>query len=121
MQRRYAETPLNSNGEEMVNSGDNVRGGQVGFRLRLFNTISRFSAHGCAYIDMELPAGSSVADVLEVFAIPQSAVFLVLVNGRDITPGLYGQTRTDYFIQDGDVLALSGPVPYSWGYGAPVV
>ena len=24
-------------------------------------------------------------------------------------------------IDEGDVIALSGPVPYSWGYGAPVV
>ena len=24
-------------------------------------------------------------------------------------------------IDDGDVVALSGPVPYSWGYGSPVV
>jgi sulfur carrier protein ThiS len=101
--------------------GDNIRGNRGTFSLRLFNTVSRFAKGACGGICLTLPAGSSVADVLEQFSIPESEVFLVLVNGKDITPGLYGDVRTDYYLQDGDVLALSGPVPYSWGYGAPIV
>ncbi len=46
----------------------------------------------------------------------------VLVNGRDITPGLVGDDIRDYHVlDDGDVIALSGEVPYSYGYGSPVV
>jgi hypothetical protein len=44
------------------------------------------------------------------------------VNGRDITPGLVGDSIRDYHVlDDGDVIALSGAVPYSYGYGSPVV
>jgi hypothetical protein len=44
------------------------------------------------------------------------------VNGRDITPGLVGGDIKDYHVlDDGDVIALSGAVPYSYGYGSPVV
>jgi hypothetical protein len=45
-----------------------------------------------------------------------------LVNGRDITPGRVGDGIRDYHVlDDGDVVALSGAVPYSYGYGSPVV
>ena len=44
-------------------------------------------------------------------------------NGRDVTPGIYrgGVVNTEAVLDDGDVIAVSGPVPYSWAYGAPVV
>ena len=52
-----------------------------------------------------------------------AGIFLVLRNGRDITPGIYqgGVVNADAGLSDGDVIAFSGPVPYSYGYGAPVV
>jgi hypothetical protein len=39
------------------------------------------------------------------------------------SPGLYqgGNVNTEAGMNDGDVIAFSGPVPYSYGYGAPVV
>jgi hypothetical protein len=73
---------------------------------------------------LELPAGSDVGDVIKQLNIPKDEVFLVLANGRDISPGVIpklGNARMGYVIEDGDVIALSGPVPYSWGYGAPIV
>jgi hypothetical protein len=55
--------------------------------------------------------------------LPLSEIFLVLRNGRDITPGIYqgGQVNQDVVLDHGDIIAFSGPVPYSFGYGAPVV
>ena len=45
-----------------------------------------------------------------------------MTNGRDVTPGRVGApVSSDREIADGDIVALSGPVPYSYGYGAPVV
>ena len=44
-----------------------------------------------------------------------------MVNGRDVTPLLNGGIETGHLLEDGDVVALSGPVPCSWGYGSPVV
>jgi hypothetical protein len=53
--------------------------------------------------------------------IPSGEVFLALRNGRDVTASLHAELNTERTIDDGDVVALSGPVPYSWGYGSPVV
>jgi hypothetical protein len=64
-----------------------------------------------------------VGDLIRSFRIPLAEIFLVLRNGRDITPGTYqgGIVNEDVVLEDGDVIAFSGPVPYSYGYGAPVV
>lgn len=101
--------------------GDNIAGSEVQFEVRLYNSICALAGGGHDGISMRLPAGSSVGDLLAALAIPIQEVFLVLINGRDITPSLHGGVRTDYYIQDGDRVAFSGPVPYGWGYGSPVV
>jgi hypothetical protein len=48
-------------------------------------------------------------------------VHLAFCNGRDVTPSLKDPINAEHAVEAGDVVALSGPVPYSWGYGAPVV
>jgi len=106
----------------MEGIGDNNAGASVCVEVRLFNTLSRRNGGDSGGREMHFAAGSSMADLLHELEIPRAEIFLVMVNGRDITPGLYNnQVRTDYFLQDGDVVALSGPVPYSWGYGSPIV
>ena len=72
-------------------------------------------------VTVEMPAGSSVGDVLRELKIPGDKVHLALLNGRDITPSLYAAVNENAMLDEGDVLGLSGPVPYSWGYGSPVV
>lgn len=89
--------------------------------VRLFNSLTRYDGSGGHGRAMELEAGSTVGDILRRFGVPPGEVFLVLVNGRDITPQLDGGPRLGFAVEEGDVVALSGPVPYSWGYGAPVV
>ena len=105
----------------MTQLGHNRSGGQVEFELRLFNSLCARSGRTSAGSRQVFPAGTSIAELLRSLEFPTSEVFLVLVNGQDITKELNAEVRTDYCIQDGDVVALSGPVPYSWGYGAPVV
>ena len=101
-------------------SGHNSAGFVLNVEARLFNSISRFAGREGIFRKLTLPAGSDIGDLLKQLRIPCSEVFLIFVNGRDITPEL-GRVRTGYILEDGDVIALSGPVPYSWGYGAPVV
>ena len=61
-------------------------------------------------------------DVLAFWGLPDDEVFLVLRNGRDVTLGRVGApVQLGGALDDGDVIAFSGPVPYSFGYGAPVV
>ena len=109
--------------EEMNDNalGHNSEGVAVTIEARLFNSLTRYAPRGARFRRVSLPAGSTVGDLLKLLSIPLRDVFLVLRNGRDVTPSLYGGLNTETVIDEGDVIALSGPVPYSWGYGAPVV
>jgi hypothetical protein len=97
-----------------------MEGGSVRFEVRPFNRIAGLLGRSTGF-PMCMPAGASIDDLLRHLNVKRSEVFLVFVNGRDITPDLNAPVRVDYSIQDDDVIALSGPVPYSWGYGSPVV
>jgi hypothetical protein len=55
--------------------------------------------------------------------VPESEVFLLLHNGRNIMRGFGFNSgiETEHWVNEGDVLAFSGPVPFSRGYGSAVV
>ncbi len=98
----------------------NRRGITVRVEARAFNSLHTFIEGGREVLD--LPAGSTVADLATRLGIPRERIWLVLVNGRDITGGLVGaRVRVARELEDGDVVAFSGPVPYSYGLGSPVV
>lgn len=101
--------------------GHNSEGIAVTIEARLFNSLSRYAPPGAHFQRLSLPAGSTVGDLMRLLSIPVREVYLVLRNGRDVTASLYGGINTETVIDEGDVIALSGPVPYSWGYGSAVV
>lgn len=101
--------------------GHNVTGVTVRIEVRLFNSLARFAGRNGTHHSLVLPAGSTIGDVLGRLSIPPGEVFLAFRNGRDVTAGLRSPVNTERAVDDGDVIALSGPVPYSWGYGSPVV
>ncbi len=103
--------------------GHNARGAVLKIEARFFNSLAKYSGVDGVSRKLELPAGVTVGDIIRMFALPLDDIYLVLRNGRDITPGLYqgGVVNQDVALDDGDVIAFSGPVPYSYGYGAPVV
>ena len=105
----------------MSGLGHNVRGVTVRVEVRVFNTVAAAMGARGGVRELELPAGSTIADVVARLGIPLDKVFLVLRNGRDVTPTLRGPLNVEAFLEDGDVIAFSGPVPYSAGYGAPVI
>lgn len=92
----------------------------VTVEVRLFNSLAKY-ADDLRPVRLEVPAGSNVGDILQRLKIPGDKVYLALRNGRDITPSLHDPVNEDTVLDEGDVLGLSGPVPYSWGYGAPIV
>lgn len=101
--------------------GHNTAGLVIEVEVRLFNSLTRFGGAEGFRCMLSLPAGSTVGDILREMGVPAPEVFLALRNGRDITPSLYSALNTEKAVDDGDVIALSGPVPYSWAYGSPVV
>jgi len=107
---------------ETAQIGHNSGDVNVSVEVRLFNSLHRYSRVGLKHETLNFPAGSTVGDIVKEFQIPLKDIYLVLRNGSDITPGCLGVVINKHAVlNDGDVIALSGPVPFSWGYGAPVV
>ncbi|HRX37629.1 MAG TPA: MoaD/ThiS family protein [Aestuariivirga sp.] len=109
--------------EQVAGIGHNKAPTAIRVEVRLFNSLTKFAGQEGACRMLELMAGATVGDLVDELKLPAPEVFLVLRNGRDVSPGLYGGGRfnREAPLDDGDVVALSGPVPYSYGYGAPVV
>ena len=101
--------------------GHNSQCAAIGVEVRLFNTILKLCPTVPARSVVDMAPGATIADVVRRLGIPAHEIFLVLVNGRDVTPRLGVPVETGRVLSDGDVVAFSGPVPYSWGYGACVV
>jgi len=77
----------------------------VRISIQLFATLNRFrpsdrEADGTTAVD--LPAGSTVHDLSVALRIPPELPRVVLVNGRDATPG--------WRLEPGDVVALFPPL-----------
>ncbi len=104
-------------------AGHNSRNGVVKIEARFFNSLAKYSGGRSLVRKVEVAAGTTVGDLIRELDLPISEIFLVLRNGRDITPGIYqgGVINEEVALDEGDVIAFSGPVPYSYGYGAPVV
>ena len=111
------------NVEQIAGIGHNKAPTAIRVEVRLFNSLTKFAGPDGACRTMEFVAGATVGDIVDELKLPAPEVFLVLRNGRDVSPGIYGGGRINRqaSLEDGDVIALSGPVPYSYGYGAPVV
>ena len=98
--------------------GHNTADLTIKTELKLFNSLATHLDAPLETQTIVLPAGSTLGDLLRQIELPPPRVFIAYVNGRDITPRL---AEHEGRLQDGDVVALSGPVPYSWGYGSPIV
>jgi ThiS family. len=82
--------------------------------VRLFNSLRKYGPR-----KLEIAEGSRVGDVLAQLKIPAHEIHVVLLNGRNIMDD--DGIETERRLEPGDVLALSGPVPWSKGYGSAVV
>lgn len=100
--------------------GHNSAAGSISVEVKLFNSLSRHG-DGQPVQRLDLETGATVGDIVRRFAIPPDDIHLVLVNGRDITRTLGNGVNLERALDHGDTVALSGPVPFSWGYGAAVV
>ncbi len=105
----------------MTTIGHNSDHLTVSVEVRAFNSMTNFCDPSKLNQGLEYPVGSTIGDIVRDFNVPLSELYLILVNGKDVAPGCVGDIRLAHQLEDGDVVALSGPVPYSFGYGAPVV
>ena len=105
--------------------GHNFGDIKVRFVVKGFNSISPYVKKNGAPREMELPVGATMRDLVSLLGIPKHTIFLAMKNGRDVTKGLYPskdpEVNLDVMIEQDDHISFSGPVPYSYGYGSPVV
>lgn len=115
-------TVLTRKSQDATVLGHNSQDATVTVEARLFNSLFKYAADRNCRQSVTLPAGSSIGDLANLLRLPSDEVFLIMRNGRDVTPGLVGAAvNLEPALEDGDVIAFSGPVPYSYGFGAPVV
>jgi sulfur carrier protein ThiS len=61
---------------------------------------------GSNMVDIEVPEGASIVEVVTPFQLPQKMVHLVLVNGVFVPPAERATRR----LSEGDVLAIWPPI-----------
>lgn len=102
--------------EADVAQSDRLRYGEtITVNVVTFNSLRRYLPQ--AKIQLTLPKDSTVLDVVRTLQIPPREVFTIWVNGsypNNDTANLSAPLR------DGDRVALSGPIPFSQFYKAPV-
>ncbi|WP_342618604.1 MoaD/ThiS family protein [Rhodoferax sp. GW822-FHT02A01] len=57
-------------------------------------------------MDLQVPDGATILQVIEPFGLPEKMVHLVLINGKYIAP----QDRATHALQPDDVLAIWPPI-----------
>lgn len=77
--------------------------------FKLFASLSDYLPQQARYtnvIDIDVAPQTTVAQVIERFALPEKMVHLVLVNGTYIAP----EKRVAHLLQEGDALAIWPPI-----------
>jgi hypothetical protein len=85
--------------------------------VRLYNSVRQ--AGRPAFSRMEVPYGVTVREIVRRLDLRSEAIYVAFKNGLPLGPGFAVAAET--VVGDGDVVAFSGPVPFSWHYGAPLV
>jgi hypothetical protein len=94
----------------------------IEIEIRLFNSLARYAPVRGARYTMRLPMAATVGDALGRLGVPRERIFVLWLNGRNLKEGVGFDAPIEERrgLSGGDVLALSGPVPYSTAYGTPV-
>jgi len=111
---------MDAHTEEHGHIGHNSHDIPIIVRAKMFNSIKAPDG-GPRLRDIAMQAGDTLGDLVNALGIDKGALFIVWANGRDVSKRMCGDINLDYVMEDGDEIALSGPIPYSWGYGSPVV
>jgi len=88
----------------------------MAIEVRIYNSLQRFVEVPRLMLEAKDPI--TVAKIVRTLRIDGDEVYVAFKNGKPLGRGLAAAAET--VITDGDILALSGPIPFSWGYGAPV-
>jgi hypothetical protein len=91
----------------------------IEIEICLFNSLSKYAPAGSP-LRLTLAQGTDASQIVRQLQIPPREIYVVWRNGRNITTSFGGAVESNVVLKDGDRLALSGPIPFSRAYGAPV-
>lgn len=87
--------------------------------VHLYNSLVRFVPK-YEPLRLTLPEGAAPVEVARRLGIPEREIFAAWHNGHNILKSFGGSFEDGIRLSHGDRLALSGPIPFSRAYGAPV-
>ena len=90
----------------------------IEIELYLFNSLAQYMPQVTSRLSV--PKGTEAGELPQRLRIPAREIYAAWRNGRDIMTTFGGVLQQGVSLQDGDRLALSGPIPFSRGYGSPV-
>ena len=91
----------------------------IEIEICLFNSLAKYAVAGASF-RLTLPRGTVPFQVIRKLNIPPREIFVVWRNGHNIMTTFGGEVEEGTQLENGDRLALSGPIPFSRAYGAPV-
>jgi hypothetical protein len=87
--------------------------------VHLYNSLVRF-VRKYEPLRISLPEGAAPSEVAHRLGIPEREIYAAWHNGHNILKSFGGSFEEGVRLGHGDRLALSGPIPFSRAYGAPV-
>lgn len=87
--------------------------------VHLYNSLAKYAVRN-EPLRLVLPAGIRPAEVARGLGIPEREIYAAWHNGHNVLTTFGGRFEDGIVLAHGDRLALSGPIPFSRGYGAPV-
>lgn len=90
-----------------------LAGGTIAIEVRFVSGLTKYSDSPRFSEKIEVPADTTVGDLIAIYQLPVDQIARVLCNGRDMNPGTYtgGNLDLGASISDGDVITFSGPAP----------
>ena len=91
----------------------------IEIEVHLYNSLVKYVPR-YEPLRLTLPAGADPGEVVRRLGIPQREIYAAWRNGHNILRSFGGSFEDGIVLGHGDRLALSGPIPFSRAYGAPV-
>jgi hypothetical protein len=87
---------------------------KIAITTKFFNSLQKYAGAHKFQMEMFIPLDSTIESLIRALGIPSLEVHLVIKNGRAISWPIQDTSIAAEPIINGDVIALSGPVPFNW-------
>lgn len=109
--------------DRSITAASSRAGETMSIEVRFATSLTKFSDRPQFAKTIDVPAETTVGDLIAIYQIPVDQIARVLCNGRDVNPGTYtgGNLNFGASISEGDVITFSGPSPAIPGTRSAVV